>query len=215
MTRFYRSDYYRKKRNENTQSTINFNPIIKVNCGCTHNKKDKECCECSGFGTATDQEFNFLADICPDCTRKGSVITFESIYGTSFEATSINPPICVNTSVSNRLLTVGTGTFVMEGTLYQGSYSLVLDDREGALNDLVEFLFVTFYDDGILIISDTFPPDDLSITPCPEASYSSSSHVFPAQFNRLNDLTENKFAKVTIIHSDGRVEERDLSKHSE
>ncbi|MDR7075699.1 hypothetical protein J2Y03_000687 [Neobacillus niacini] len=192
-----------KYKEDANMPLIEFRPVIDLNCGCHDKKKNK--CECKGF---VDSD-NIVANICPNCKFAGSTITVP-VY--EFLATSINPPICEFTPQGSILVTGGSGVM---GNAF-GVYTLGLFETLSG-PDIAHFTFSgTSPGGGFTFASTAVIVDDenLSVTQCHEKHSGPSSHPLTTKLkNMLNDTMKKAakgFARKTIIHPDGRVEEIDF-----
>lgn len=183
--------------------TIQFNPVITVNCGCPSENQGQ--CECSGSVNTS----NISANICPTCTTNGSIIT-SSIFG-NFVATSFNPPTCITTPQATSLSTSGNGQLNQLGTIYLGTYSILLtENQSGETNVLLTFAGVSNTGSTTAFaISESNV--NLSITSCAN-NFSASGNTLSSQTSDSNNKLTYKGIAV-IIHPDGQVESRELTEN--
>jgi hypothetical protein len=181
--------------------TIQFNPVITVNCGCPSENEGQ--CECSGSVNASD----ISANICPTCTTEGSSIT-ASPFGGNFVATSINPPTCITTPQETSLSTSGIGQFTQSGQTFLGTYSLVLtENQDGTKSVTLSFAGVSNTGSPVVFLTNEVV-DNLSITPCAN-NFGASSNTLSSQTPDTNNQLTKKGVAV-IIHPDGQVERKEL-----
>lgn len=185
---------------------MEFKPVIEVNCGCHDKKKDE--CECKGFVNSD----NILANICPDCNFFGSTFTLPNLP--EFVATSINPPFCESTPQGVLLFTGGTGIFAP----YVGFYTLVLFETQNGSDIAFFSFFGTAPDGGLVLITivDIVDDENLSVNQCVDKNCPSPGKSLTSKFRKWLDevskTNKNGMTRLTIMHPNGQVEEKDLKR---
>lgn len=211
----YKDDKYydcHEKRKGN-DSIVNIN-IDKCESKC--HEESKECCECSAIvNDVFSATTRFLINVCPDCEKNVSSILDQIGLTFIFSSTYIGPPRCYSAPFGTVLAINGTATFLFQGAVYEGVFSIFIVEQPGPTDEVIRiFSGVNGAGAGINIFGRIPVPDArLSIRSCNiHNNFNGLSNPLSIPNLDISSSEDKYFDKCIIFHPDGTTEEHDIQR---